>query len=302
VETAIRHDLLVYESDEAFASQIEPYLLAGLMADEQVTVFLPEPKQAILRDMLGTDAELISFVGHGQYYLHPAAALASLDEAVRAASDPAAPNLRVYGELPTCCSNAEWHAWMSYEAIVNVAFADQRPTLMCGYDTRVVPELALELARKTHRVVHDRAWQVSPDFVEPDVLVQSLTPTFVPMPELRPLPLAGTRTLEERIADELAAASLPAGRARDMLVAAREVLSNAERYGHGVRSLRVGRVGEQFVCEVTDAGPGLDDPLAGYLPPQPLAADRAGLWIARQLTARLELHSSPDGLTVRLWS
>jgi anti-sigma regulatory factor (Ser/Thr protein kinase) len=86
-----------------------------------------------------------------------------------------------------------------------------------------------------------------------------------------------------------------------MLVAAREVLSNAERYGNGVRSLRVGTVEGRFVCEVTDAGGGLDDPLAGYVPPRPLGADPAGLWIARQLTSRLELHSADDGLTVRLW-
>jgi hypothetical protein len=68
-----------------------------------------------------------------------------------------------------------------------------------------------------------------------------------------------------------------------------------------VRAFRIGRVGERFVCEIADAGEGFHDPFAGYLPPVLQARDGAGLWVARQLTSQLELHSEPDGLTVRLW-
>jgi anti-sigma regulatory factor (Ser/Thr protein kinase) len=190
---------------------------------------------------------------------------------------------------------------MSYEAIVNRAFEDHGATMMCGYDARVVPEAVIQLALSTHRVVHDGSWHVSAEYEEPAAVVRSLAPTFEPLLELRSLPVGDARALEHRLTHELAKAEVAEARARDMLVAAREVLANAERYGDGVRGLRVGRVGSRFVCEVTDAGPGLDDPLAGYLPPRSLAGSDAGLWIARQLTSRLELQSAPDGLTVRLW-
>ena len=57
------------------------------------------------------------------------------------------------------------------------------------------------------------------------------------------------------------------------------------------------------MCEVSDAGGGLDDPLAGYVPPCAPAGNGAGLWVARQLTRRLDLLDSPEGgLTVRLWA
>ena len=79
------------------------------------------------------------------------------------------------------------------------------------------------------------------------------------------------------------------------------MISNAELYGNGVRGLRVGRVGERYVCEISDRGSGFDDPLAGYLPPSPLVTQGTGLWVARQLTSQLDLFSTPDGLTVRLW-
>ena len=79
-----------------------------------------------------------------------------------------------------------------------------------------------------------------------------------------------------------------------------EILANAERHGGGVRQLRAGRVGGQFVLEIADRRGGLDDPLAGYLPPKPDAASGVGLWVARQVTQRLDVIPGADGLTVRL--
>jgi anti-sigma regulatory factor (Ser/Thr protein kinase) len=171
---------------------------------------------------------------------------------------------------------------------------------MCGYDRRIVPEAVVHQAWQTHRVVHAGVWQISREFEEPELLVPSLELPFEPLSDLRSLPIGDGR-LEDRLADELIAEGVGEARARDLLVAGREVLINAERHGDGVTAVRVGRVGERFVCEITDAGPGFEDPFAGYLPPALQAPDGAGLWIARQLTSKLELLSQPDGLTVRLW-
>jgi anti-sigma regulatory factor (Ser/Thr protein kinase) len=86
-----------------------------------------------------------------------------------------------------------------------------------------------------------------------------------------------------------------------MLLAAGEVFGNAYRHGGDAVSVQVGRVGERFLCEVADEGPGIDDPLVGFLPPRPGHTEGAGLWVARQLTRRLELVPSPHGTNVRLW-
>jgi anti-sigma regulatory factor (Ser/Thr protein kinase) len=99
----------------------------------------------------------------------------------------------------------------------------------------------------------------------------------------------------------MAAGQMPDDRARKMLAATGEILANAHGHGRGVRGVRAGRVGEQFVCEISDHGPGLDDPLAGYLPPHPGHGGGAGLWVARQATRRLEMISTERGLTTRLW-
>ena len=52
-----------------------------------------------------------------------------------------------------------------------------------------------------------------------------------------------------------------------MLLATNEVFANARRHGGGADMLRAGSAGGRFVCEISDRGPGLDDPTAGYLPP-----------------------------------
>jgi anti-sigma regulatory factor (Ser/Thr protein kinase) len=82
-------------------------------------------------------------------------------------------------------------------------------------------------------------------------------------------------------------------------VAGTEIAANAVRHGGGIEEVRVGRVDGRFVCEVIDRGPGFDDTVAGYLVPRP--GTGKGLWVARQLTWRLESFRSQRGFTVRMW-
>jgi anti-sigma regulatory factor (Ser/Thr protein kinase) len=84
-----------------------------------------------------------------------------------------------------------------------------------------------------------------------------------------------------------------------MLVAGTEVAANAVRHGSGIQEVRTGRADGRFVCEVVDRGPGFDDPAAGYIAPR--EGTGSGLWVARQLTWRLEAFPSPRGFTVRTW-
>ena len=63
--------------------------------------------------------------------------------------------------------------------------------------------------------------------------------------------------------------------------------------------VRIGQAQGRFVCEITDRGPGFDDPAAGYLAPRDGVG--SGLWVARQLTWRIEFLRSPRGFTARIW-
>jgi anti-sigma regulatory factor (Ser/Thr protein kinase) len=208
----------------------------------------------------------------------------------------------VFGELPHCETAEAWDAWVCSEAILNRALAHHPVWVVCGYDAREVPDSVMDSAFETHPEVLAGGATPSARYHGPEQVVGARTPVAAGLAGLRPLPVNGSsRGFRERLGAELEAAGVSEPDAENMLIAAAEVLVNAQRHGGGAVGVSVGRVGGHFVCEVTDGGTGIDDPLAGYLPPQPRQAGGAGLWVARQLTRKLEFVSTPSGHGVRLW-
>ncbi len=67
--------------------------------------------------------------------------------------------------------------------------------------------------------------------------------------------------------EEAVKAGVTSERAMDLTMAANEILTNALRYGRGVVALWGWPEDGRFLCQIQDDGPGIADPLAGYLPP-----------------------------------
>jgi anti-sigma regulatory factor (Ser/Thr protein kinase) len=297
----MRHSLFAYDGDDGLVEKMAPLLRAGVADGEPVVLVLERRKWELLADALGADAEAISFVDRDGFYTRPEAALAVYDGRIRRLVRYGASSIRVFGE-PRWDNEAEWNAWISYEAILNRAFAHHPGWFICGYDGREVPEQVLDAAFETHPEALTDDCAPSPRYHEPEDVVSARTPTPVPLANLHPLRLDGRpRAFRAALREELEAAAVPELEADNMLIAAGEVLANAQQHGGETLSVNVGRVGERFVCEVSDDGPGIDDPLAGFLPPRPGHAHGAGLWVARQLTRQLELGRSPARSSVRLW-
>jgi anti-sigma regulatory factor (Ser/Thr protein kinase) len=191
-------------------------------------------------------------------------------------------------------------AWTAYEAILNRAFADRPVSILCGYDIREQPEQLVDAMWQTHpHVVGD---DDNDRYRDPAEIVRLHSPSTHPPLALRVLePDHDPAALRGRLRHELEAGGVAPSAAGDLVLAAGEVLANADRHGGGVSHVRIGRVGDRFVCEIADRGPGIDDPLAGYIPPGADGGAGSGLWVARQLTRRLDLISSGSGLTARLW-
>jgi anti-sigma regulatory factor (Ser/Thr protein kinase) len=299
-----RHHLLVYDADEQYAEQLVPYFEAGLDQGEALVAVPGPATEPLLRDALGATSERVTFHVCEDFYTRPEAALAQYDAAVRSLVRDGATGVRVAAQLPPCSSRDEWDAWLRYEAIVNTAFADRPVTLVCTCDTRVVPEHVMDTMLSTHPHLVAGGRRDNPDYHDPAEVLRRLAPAPEPSPELHDVAVgADARALRGALARELADAGVAPDQADAMVLATSEVVVNARRHGGGVRTLRVGGGDGAFVCEVADAGGGLDDPFAGYIPPSAPAGNGAGLWVARQLTRRLDLIPSPEGgLTVRLWA
>jgi anti-sigma regulatory factor (Ser/Thr protein kinase) len=94
-------------------------------------------------------------------------------------------------------------------------------------------------------------------------------------------------------------ADLPRARVEELVLAVTELAGNTVRHAGGGGRLAIWITPEGIVCEVTDRGGGVQDPLAGFVPPKP-SASGMGLWIARQLSDSFAIGSNDQGTTVRI--
>lgn len=86
--------------------------------------------------------------------------------------------------------------------------------------------------------------------------------------------------------------------AERLLIVASELITNAIRHGGGRGRLRLWSDDTRVYCEITDRGPGIDNPDRGHNRPDPAAVSGRGLWISRQLSDDLVITTGPDGTAV----
>jgi anti-sigma regulatory factor (Ser/Thr protein kinase) len=295
----LRHSAFVYEVDDDYVARSVAFLRDGLEAGEGCIFAQTRDRIAMMRDALGPDADRVAFVDVSSTYTRPARAVAAyygtfLDQLGKA------PSVRALAEFQFDPSPGGWDEWAGYEAITNLAYSHLPVWVVCTYNANGLPDPVLEDVRRTHPEMLTDRWVESDHFEDPRQLMRALIREPEPLPELRSRSAGdGLEHFREVLARELVAEKVPEAKAVDMLVAGTEIAANAVRHGDGIEDVRVGRAHGRFVCEVVDRGRGFDDPVAGYLVPREGVG--AGLWIARQLTWRVEYFHSPRGFTVRIW-
>jgi anti-sigma regulatory factor (Ser/Thr protein kinase) len=88
----------------------------------------------------------------------------------------------------------------------------------------------------------------------------------------------------------------------DFVFALSEVATNALTHGRPSVRVRLWATPERLVATVSDRGPGIADPFAGYPPPRDRpGTGGVGLWAARQMCDELTFaHVPGEGFTVWL--
>jgi anti-sigma regulatory factor (Ser/Thr protein kinase) len=298
--TALRHSALVYESPDEYLARAVPFLKEGIEAGEGAIVAHTRPGLAMMREALGPDAAQVRFVDVSTAYTRPARTLAAYHK-VYAEQLRETPTLRAVADVQFGPEPGESDLWTGYEAVFNRSFGHLPAWVLCSYNANGTPDPIIEGVWQTHpEVVAGDGWNASDRYEDPDQVLRRLTPAAAPLAELRSIPFGrDIEELRERLAREMVAHGVGEAKALDMLLAATEVATNATQHGGGVQEVRVGRAQGRFVCEIVDRGEGFDDPVAGYLAPRPGIG--TGLWVARQLTWRIDFFRSPTGFTARLW-
>jgi anti-sigma regulatory factor (Ser/Thr protein kinase) len=296
----LRHNALVYESQDEYVALSVPFLREGIEAGEGAIVAHTKPGLAVMREALGADAEQVTFIDVSAAYTRPARTLASYHK-VYAEQLAKTPSLRAVADVQFGPDPGECDLWMGYEAVFNHSYSHLPVWVWCTYNGERLPDPIRDAVWRTHpEVIADEAWHTSDQYEDPESLLRRITPEPGPLPGLRSIgPGRDVEELRERLARELGAEGVTEAKALDMLLAATEIATNALEHGGGIEDVRVGRAEGRFVCEIVDRGEGFDDPTVGYLAPREGVG--RGLWVARQLTWDIEFIHSSKGFTARIW-
>jgi anti-sigma regulatory factor (Ser/Thr protein kinase) len=305
-DVSFAHQALLYGSKDEFLAGTLPLVRDGLKCGDPVRIATTERNTGWLRAALGAEARHVAFCDNSEWYVNPARALAALHHTVQAAMS-GGHRLRMIEEpLWTARTGQDGREWFRYESLVNVALASANAIFMCTYDTRVVElDVMANVARTHPQMILDGGLRASPTYTDPGAFNAECNRS--PLPELPPptlwlrfRELDQLATLRAFVTSHASQAGAATGSVLKFVQAVDEVATNAIEHGGGSAVLQVWTSPHTMVCEVSDTGAGLRDPLAGQLPPERFAAGGHGLWLARQFSDLVEVHSDPTGTIVRL--
>ena len=269
---------------------------AGLEAGDPVFAATTPANIEALREELGKEGAGVELHDSAEWCTRPYERLQAFRRL--AADVPPGRLLRALGEPVWTGSPAVLRQWARYESIINLALANAEMRFICLYDSGSLPDRILEYAVTTHpeQVVNGSS-ERCPGFVAPKQFVAGDAPVPPPTASRLPHELAELRRL---VAEHALDAGIAYERVEDFVVAANEIATNAIRHGRPPINGHIWVQSDEIVCQVSDAGSGISDPLAGWLPPPPGAIGGWGLPIARQFCDALEIAPIQTGSTVTL--
>jgi anti-sigma regulatory factor (Ser/Thr protein kinase) len=298
------HQALLYGSDQEFMDVALPFVEEGLSAKQPTLVAVQERHIENLSAALGGKPEGLTLHPVEDWYETSAR---TRDKFARWVSEQsaAAGRARLMGEPPWALENeARVRDWARHESVINVAFASLAVTFICPYDTRALPEGILAHAHDTHPEIVDGAGTSRSDsYVDPldfcgrldsTVEAQQRPPSLELQFGLEELP-----TVRRLIGSFALDAGLTGSRTEEIVLAANEITTNAVVHGRPPTTVRAWNSDGEIIIEVTDAGEGIRDVLAGQLAPPTDGLGGRGLWLTRLLSDALEVCNA-GGCTVTM--
>lgn len=291
------HDLLLHDCDDMLVEGIRSFVEQGLESGGQVLVHSSEPRVAMLRDALGEHPRL-TYGLDDDLYLSPSSTLFAYQRTLAESPEPV--DLWATGTVPLG-EDVDGHpAWARYESLVNEVLGSYAFHGLCTYDTSRLPESTIAAARTTHPCLGTGAHRAaSPEYQDP---VDFLTNPLAGVPDPPSAPPVFTRTFSSLLDLQRARylvrhgarlGDVPPETTLDFVSAVNEVIVNGLMHGAAPVRLTMWVEPSKLVCQVTDSGPGIVDPLAGYRYPDPCGP--RGLWVARQMCENLFVSNHPDG-------
>jgi anti-sigma regulatory factor (Ser/Thr protein kinase) len=302
-----QHDVLVHDSPDELLAVAVPFLRAGLAADESAVIATTAPITQALRDALGDDAGVLVLDRDSVYGRRTPSTITAFRRLTEERTRAGSQGVRVVAEPDFGPTPRHWLEWQRYEAVINEALRGLPLWGLCAYDTSRLPDEVVESGRRTHRhVVTTEGRRPSPEHQDPAEYLRSLPVPAEPLQDGEPLLRVDDVTdfvgLRHAVGERLAGLGGEPDLVEDVHLAIDEIASNAVRHGAPPIQLTLWGSADRVVCTISDRGPGLADPFAGYGPAHGTDLSRGGmgLWLARELCDHVDVLDDGAGLTVRL--
>jgi anti-sigma regulatory factor (Ser/Thr protein kinase) len=297
------HSALIYGSDDAFMDVALPFVERAIEAGEPTLVAVQAHNVENLRAALAGEPEGVTLLSVDDWY---ETSRRTREKFGRWATERIRSGRAcLIGEPPWAVGNdAQVRDWARHESVINVAFGGLPVSLICPYDARVLPPEIVEHARATHPEIADPDGATASGAYEDPRDFCSRLDSSVESPEGEPavvldFNLADLRKVRRMVTSMAVAAGLAGWRADEFALAVNEVASNAVVHGSLPATLRIWRGDRELICEVSDAGDGIEDVLAGQLTPPADGIGGRGLWLTRMLSDAVEIRNG-TGCTVSI--
>jgi len=300
----LAHQAFLYDGAEQFAEAMAPLVRAGAERGDKVLVAAKRASTEALRAELGSDGAAIELHDTLEWHPRPVHRLMAVQRTIAAL--PPDSRLLALGEPVWTGSAAARREWARYESTINVALADAPLRFICLYDRSELPASILGHGLGTHpEVVEGSVACPCAAFESPADFVRELDAggRAERGRDHYDIPFSGDHHAFRGLLAGLAIeCGMSADRAEELVLATNEVVTNSVIHGAPPIVARCWVADGDFVCEVSDGGPGVADPFAGWTLPAPGAPGGWGLAVARRICDALEVAGGGhDGSRVRLY-
>jgi hypothetical protein len=157
-EPSLDHQALVYRTTDQFLRTMVPFLVEGVKRGDGLVAAAAKDKIKLLRSELGPSGQDVTFLSSDGWYRDPFTTLEGFRSAVDEKAAAGHGWVRVIGEPVWLGRSPEdVTRWVRYEALINLALADVRATIVCPYDASAVPPAIVTAARRTHPRMYGEA-------------------------------------------------------------------------------------------------------------------------------------------------